>query len=208
MARNAPAGAFWISPRYHNQDWLSLTLDPNNPDEIQWAQAADILEDRITARFLKPAQELINLEAGKSSGTYGFAVLALDFLVAETIQGFREGRIDHTGKSSKLFKRFMVNWSEFQASVPIANERSRKALLLYENGRCALHHSGTTDKIKVNRSGNLLVFHADGRIEINRTDFHAGLTNEFARHIAALKHPASVVLRTNLKTKMDAICHN
>ncbi|WP_109023398.1 hypothetical protein [Sinorhizobium fredii] len=202
------SGKIEISPSYTVQDWLNLGLD-SNPTEANWVMAVDILKDRIEGRFLKPAKALIDVGETDTTTKFGFAILALDFLVIETIQGFREGVVKHkNGKSSELFKNFLTTWTDFQACVPNAAEWDAKAGELYSQGRCALHHSGTTDKILVKRSRDMLVFQPDGTIQVNRTEFHERLTDEFNRYIAELKIPASVDLRAHMKTKMDAICQN
>ncbi|MBD9373449.1 hypothetical protein IB238_12545 [Rhizobium sp. ARZ01] len=195
----------WISPNYTAQHWQNLNLDPDKPDEKQWTKAADILKDRIEGRFLEPAKSLIEAEEGKSRRTYGFAILALDFLVIETIEGFRKGLPDHNGESKKLFRSFLPAWKPFQDSVPVEADREAQSTKLYENGRCALHHSGSTDFIAVGISGKVLEF-SEGLIRINRNAFHQGLVEEFNRFIDAIKTPGNPDLRRNVKTKMDAIC--
>ncbi|NRP86691.1 hypothetical protein GFPCMMHI_02599 [Ensifer adhaerens] len=195
-----------ISPKYTAQNWQDLNLDPDNPDEAQWQEAGDIINDRIEGRFLKPADALIEAEKDKTEGTFGFAILALDFLVIETVQGFREGKINHNGQSKTLFKNFLTEWSLFKESVPVEAEREPQAIKLYENGRCALHHSGSTDFLKVGISGEALEFSEDGSILINRTLFHRRLSEEFTCFIEAIKAPGDPVLRRNVKTKMTEIC--
>ncbi|PLU21097.1 hypothetical protein BMJ20_33535 [Sinorhizobium medicae] len=182
----------------------------DNPTEANWLKAADILKDRIEGRFLKPAQALIDAGEDDASTRFGFAILALDFLVIETVQGFREGLTNHDKNSTRLFKNFLLQWDQFQASVAGRGDKEKedKALELYIQGRCALHHSGTTDKLIVGRRGDMLKFNGDGTIQVNRTEFHKLLTHEFNRYMAGLRNPTSVDLRANLKNKMDAICRN
>ena len=195
-----------ISPNYHVGDWTNLKLEGKDQREEDWCKAVKILKDRLEGRFLKPAQALIDAEAGHEKGTFGFAILALDFLVIETIQGFREGLTDHQGQSSRLFTNFLAGWAEFLACVPDVSKRKEKANDLYRNGRCALHHSGQTDNLRVGRSGAMIEFCGDGSIAVNRTEFHAGLSREFDRYLKKLKSGGSRRLRTNFKKKMDAIC--
>ncbi|MBX4883843.1 hypothetical protein HJA90_09605 [Rhizobium bangladeshense] len=196
-----------ISPKFRAQDWLNLGLD-HNPTEPGWQKAIDILQDRINGRFLEPAKELIAAQANKKLPTFGFAILALDFLVIETVEGFREGLPNHNGHSKRLFLSFLPKWVEFQSCVPKGSNLTDRARELYERGRCALHHSGTTDKLEVGISGNMLEFRADGSIRVNRNEFHRCLEEEFKRYISDLRNPASGQLRANLKSKLDAICQN
>lgn len=199
---------FKISPKFYAQDWHDLKLDADNPDEAEWSKAADILKDRLEGRFLTPAQVLIDLDKIQAESTFGFAILALDFLVLETIEGFREGLTNHNRQSENLFVSFMSQWVEFQACVPMVNDRATKASDLYKQGRCALHHSGTTDRIIVRRGEtfDMLTFNADRSIEINRTKFHEGLCNEFNRYLASLRDRTNVDGRKKMQAKMAAIC--
>ncbi|NTG29979.1 hypothetical protein G6L08_22790 [Agrobacterium rhizogenes] len=198
--------SLWISPKYSVDDWHGLELDSNNPKQDQWVNAVMILQDRIEGRFLKPAQALIDAEKDESQPTFGFAILALDFLVLETIQGFKEGKGKHTGDSTRLFKAFLTGWKAFTDRIPTNMELNKKAGEFFDQGRCALHHSGTTDKMTVGISGDMVTFHEDSRIDVNRTRFHQELVEEFEQYLAALKDPDSINLRKNFQAKMNAIC--
>ena len=71
----------FISPHYTSYDWKKLTFST----EDEWQRGINIFEDRIRGRFLKPISYI-------EGYTYaGFAVLALDCLLIETLQQFREG---------------------------------------------------------------------------------------------------------------------
>jgi len=206
--RSENHNGFKISPNYRAKQWQALKLDPTKPEDVDWTTAIAILKDRIDGRFLEPAGKLIEHDAPKDEGTFGFAILALDFLVIETLQGFREGRVSHRRRSTELSTRFLTAWAEFQACVPNQEERQAKAENLYSQGRCALHHRGSTDKIVVRRGKQfpMLQFDPDGQIEINRTKFHQSLTDAFDRYLTELKQPEAVELRRKFKKKMDAIC--
>lgn len=160
-----------------------------------------LLDARIRSRFIEPVQFLIDSEANKS----GFAVLAIDFLLIETIEGFRSGRTKHNGQSKALFTAFLTGWPAFTACVPVGKNAADLALNVYEQGRCALHHTGSTDRIVVGKSGKLFVFHNDGRIEINRSLMHRELTRAFDSHLNDLRAPANVDLRKKFRTKMTHI---
>lgn len=78
---------------------------------------------------------------------------------------------------------------------------------MYLNGRCALHHSASTDgNVTVGVSGEVLQFSQPNLIRINRTGFHEELKKTFAAYLQELTEVDKVELRRNLKTKMDAIC--
>jgi hypothetical protein len=71
----------YISPRYKDTDWKALNL----ATQSDWRKAVRMVEDRLNARFLD-AVKLIDKQ-----DFAGFAVHALDCLLIETLQQFREG---------------------------------------------------------------------------------------------------------------------
>lgn len=175
-----------ISPKYTVARWKALNLELDSPNENDWNTAVDILDDRITERFLKPARYLINAPLEGSQPTFGFAILALDFLVMETIQGFRDGILDHQRHSARLFTTFCENWGDLTQLVQSSLTVQDAGLLLYRQGRCALHHSGTTDRLTVGVTGVMITFNEDQTIRINRTEFHEQLVEEFKRYLLEL----------------------
>ncbi len=197
---------FEIAPGYRVRNWESLTLDENAPTSSDWTEAIAIFDARIRRRFIEPAQLLIDVENGNKRGTNGFAVLAIDFLLIETIAGFREGLTNHNRKSKALFKAFLTNWPTFIACVPEGRNADDLAVSVYEQGRCALHHTGSTDRIIVGKSGKVFAFFDDGRIVINRSRLHQGLTKAFSDYLSELMVPANTDLRKKFRQKMDHIC--
>uniref|UniRef100_UPI00288AC8A6 hypothetical protein n=1 Tax=unclassified Rhizobium TaxID=2613769 RepID=UPI00288AC8A6 len=196
-----------ISPKYKVERWKALRLDNNNPVENDWNTAVDILNDPITERFLKPAQYLINAPFEGSQPTFGFAILALDFMVIETTQGFKEGKIKHNnGVSSQLFGKFCSASEPFTRSVchPLTNEDAARNL--YSQGRCAMHHKGSTEALIVGVTGDMISFGEDATIRVIRTEFHEQVADEFKRYLAELRNPASSDLREKFKIKMSSIC--
>lgn len=194
-----------ISPKYTVAFWRGLELDADNPKQEDWLKAVDVLRDRIHGRFITPAQTLIEADKAKKQQTFGFAILALDCLVVETIQGFREGVPNHQGHSTRLFKNFLSAWQPFLDCLNAGMVAADKAEEFYKQGRCALHHSGATERMTVGISGRMMKFD-NGDITVNRTLFHTELVAEFNRHLEALSDPASVDLRKKFLLKMSPIC--
>ncbi|AYM66168.1 hypothetical protein G6L68_25120 [Agrobacterium fabrum] len=194
-----------ISPKYTVAFWRGLELDADNPKQEDWLKAVDVLRDRIQSRFIKPAQTLIDGDKASKEYTSGFAILALDCLVIETIEGFRQGVTNHSGQSTRLFKAFLSSWPPFVACLGAGMVAETKAEEFYKQGRCALHHSGATEKMTVGISGPMMQFDND-QITVNRTTFHAELETEFNRYLETLSNPASVDLRKKFLQKMNPIC--
>lgn len=206
MGIKALSGDFEIAPDFRVADWQGLMLDEAEYNTPDWQKALAILNVRIRSRFVEPAQFLIDSEKNKSRGTNGFAVLAIDFLLIETIQGFKTGHVSHLGKSKKLFGAFLSEWSAFTACVPSGENKKVLAAKVYEQGRCALHHTGSTERLIVKRSGDLFVFHDDERIEINRSLLHSELTKAFDSYLDDLRAAPNTDLRKKFRIKMNHIC--
>ncbi len=205
MSDTTQSRGLYVSPKYTVTFWRGLVLDPDNPKQEDWLKAVDVLRDRIQGRFIKPAQTLIDVDKANKPQTFGFAILALDCLVLETIQGFRQGVSNHTGQSARLFKAFLSTLQPFTACLGAGMVAEAKAEEFYKQGRCALHHSGATEKMTVGISGQMMRFE-NAQITVNRTLFHTELVAEFDRYLAALTDPQSVDLRKKFLLKMNPIC--
>jgi hypothetical protein len=90
--------ALSIAPGYTIEDWTHLSgkLDPAKPDSEDWRNALEIFKARVQRRFLDAADVLIRFDRARSHWTFGFAILAIDFLVIDAM-----GRIQrlHAKKS-------------------------------------------------------------------------------------------------------------
>jgi len=187
--------------------WKKLSLKPNTPMSSDWNKALKIFNARIRQRFLKPADQLIEFEKGKSRKIFGFAILTIDFLVIEMLQGFREGKINHTGESRRLFTVFLGQWNAFKECVPQNMDSKKCAELVYVGYRCALYHTGsTTVAFRVGVSGPMLDFKNDQDVKINRTCLHKRLKLEFEAYLDDLRTSQNIKLRRNFICKMDHIC--
>jgi hypothetical protein len=83
-------------------------LDPSTPDTPEWAKAIDILKLRLEERFLRPIDHLARLRRRTDGVVPGFAMLALDCVVIDTLQSFREGRVaTGEGSAAHSFREFL-----------------------------------------------------------------------------------------------------
>jgi len=194
-----------IAPNFTIGDWKELRLNPKEPQDENWNEAIKIFDARIRQRFIEPADILINNQKDSRGKTFGFAILALDFLVMETLQGFRDGKTTHNGESKNLIEKFLKNWDLF-INTTTEDNRKEKAENIYKSYRCAIHHSGSTDNsFLIGISGDAFDFRADGA-KINRNKFHKGLKCEFNNYQNFLRNPKDMELRKNFITKMNYIC--
>lgn len=87
----------YVSPRYSVSNWKMANL--STPSD--WPIAVRVLEGRLNARFVDAA------EAIDQQDFAGFAVLALDCLLIETLQQFKEG-VGETPR--RKGKQYFVNF--------------------------------------------------------------------------------------------------
>lgn len=188
-----------IAPGHFAAEWKGLELDdPNSP---HWTKAIEIFECRIIRRLIEPVDVLIAHEIGHTRGTFGFAILAIDCIIVETIEGFREGKPNHDRISRRLITSFLEQRDEFKVFF------KAKGVNFYEWYRCALLHSGQTDgDYRIQRRGPLLKCGENGRVDINRTAFHKAVKREFEVYLKELADAANSDLRIKFRKVMDAIC--
>jgi hypothetical protein len=196
-----------VAPGYTVGDWTTLCLKADEPGSSNWKTALTIFDARIRCRFLDPVDELIRIDKSRSRQTFGFTILAIDFLVIETLQGFREGMINHTGRSEDLITSFLTRWDVFNKDLPHGADANQIARTIYKGYRCALHHSGATDgALLVGISGPVFAFENERRVKINRTCLHQNLKHEFETYLADLHASDQDDLRTKFLKKMNSIC--
>jgi hypothetical protein len=183
-----------ISPKYTVQDWRALDFSR----EEDWQKAVDIFEDRIRGRFLNMI-DYIQYELFA-----GFAVMALDCLLIETLQQFREG-VHQTpgGHSEEYFRKFLTQTAFGE------HFDEKTAECFYTHIRCGiLHQTEIKGSSRIRIDTPDLVRWTDDRrgLVINRKKFHRKLVEVFENYVAQLRDSASQGLREKFKNKMDAIC--
>jgi hypothetical protein len=151
----------------------------------EWKRVLDAFHRRISERFLKPIDELLNQDKHPSMRA-GFAILALDCLLIDTIQSFREGRIK-TGESStaKSFRTFLKasSFSDF---------KSKDRGDFVDDVRNGLFHNGETrGNWKIQRGNGKLLLKENGSRIIDRTMFHDKIIVEFNQLCQDLEVPGS-----------------
>lgn len=190
-----------IAPRITRKDWLKLNLSSkDNPD---WDKAVEIFRSRIQERYLEPVNIIIQKDSTWKP-KYGFSILAIDCLLIETLQAFREGKTDTNRTSKQTFRNFLTMTDSFKNHFD--NEKANK---FYEHFRCGiLHQSEIKENSLVKTNSNLPLVSwepDDNKMIINRRKFHDLLVKEFDNYIEQLKM-GDAKLRKNFITKMNYIC--
>ncbi len=192
-----------IAPGFDSSDWAVLRLDEaSSPD---WYRAIDILDSRIRGRFIDPVDCLLAAEMGKPAAErrFGFAILAIDCLLVETLGAFVEGLEDTKDKSEDTFCRFLSTRPLFAKSFT-----PQLAKQFYREYRCGILHQAEVGGSSRVWSVGELVRADGGALTVNRTRFHDVLKEELTNYVHELQDPAAVDLRTKFRRKMDFICRS
>lgn len=227
----SPAGAttYRIAGHRTNEDWNKLDLSEVN-NNAAWKKAAEIFETRITKRFLDPIQALIDVDRAhyeklksekkkkaeivEEQHTFGFAIMCLDCMLIETLQGAKDGLANHEVKSRQLFQKFIGQTIDTKLIENQKKDDIKKAIQndFYHKVRCELMHCGATGhKFSIHaEDGTKMLEESDGVIRINRTLFHEYIKEEFGLYMKELNCTTSMgnrdKYRENLKKVMDEVC--
>jgi hypothetical protein len=180
-----------ISPNYTVAHWEAL----EQADVTHWPRAAAIVRDRLEGRFLRYADQILpDIHSG-------FVVLAIDCLVAETIQQFSEG-IEYSKNPGGVFKRFLGR-SQFRPYFTPETVRED----FYSDIRCGLlHQAEAKNQWRVRRDQEKLLTRVGTGYVINVLLFHAAIKTTLDNYLSELLRPEENESRKKLWTKMGFIC--
>lgn len=178
----------WISPKYRASDWKSLKLTKR--DSLDWAKAVDVFLDRVNGRFLAPVQVIEKHHDKQIRRFSGFAILAIDCLLIETLYQFQKGvnetDIDHA----------TAFWHFFRSSPHFKPHFTRKkAQIFYRHFRCGILHQAQTLRDSRVRFGRPeMVEQIDPNdlnrgLVVDRERFHQALRNEIHDYEQSLRKP-------------------
>jgi hypothetical protein len=190
-----------VAPDFDSSDWPSLKLD--DPISKDWDKAIAAFRARIYSRFIDAADVLVSIDEKKpiNERRYGFAILAIDCAVVETLGAFQEGLTDTDKKSKATFAKFLSTSPGFKKHFTL--DRAKQ---FYTDFRCGiLHQAETGGASKVWSIGELLRDDS-GRLTVNRTKFHEQLKSDIEAYVTALRDPKNSPLRKNFRRKMKFIC--
>jgi hypothetical protein len=191
----------YIAPGIHKNEWLKLNL--NDAESTDWNRAIEIFNARIQSRYLEPIDLLIKADEKRSpvERRYGFSIMAIDCLLIETLQSFRDGLTDTRNKSKEMFRKFLTKREGFREHFD-----ATQAERFYYDFRCGILHQAEIMGPSLLWSVGLLKGEkADGTPYINRTKVHELLEDEIKRYPDELRDPANSELRKNFRIKMDFI---
>ncbi len=189
-----------IAPNFSDADWKQLELENSEDD---WQKAIDVFKQRLFARYIDPVDILIEAEKKVTSKNkrFGFTTLAIDFLLMETLQAFREGLPDTNGQSARVFKNFLKESPRFSPYFTTEHELHA----FYTQFRCGILHQAEVQSSALVWSVGDLYDRMTTPETVNRMFVHRALKEDLEDYIKLLRNPASLDERTAFKNKMDAL---
>ena len=136
---NTPPEDLVIAPNFTVSQWKALDIQRSTEWNSDWKKAINVFENRINARFIKQIDALISNKDKAAEQFSGFAIIALDCLLIETLNQFYEG-IDETPK----YNHAPAFHAVFQRSSKLKNafNTKKKTAVFYDQIRCGLLHQG------------------------------------------------------------------
>lgn len=200
------------------ENWKELEKKLNPDNNIYWDEAYEYFETRISTRYLKPIDSILNLNSNKGEG---FAVVNLQCSLIETVECFINGWIhqkigrnyvwrnnitsETKNRNEDVFISFFREREPFKSMVPEINGSD-----FFKDVRCGLLHETQTKKgwkIKTNGSNNSVV----GKT-IYRESFHNDIETVIKNYKTAIINCEKygeiegTVLRKNFISKFNHIC--
>ena len=191
----------YIAPGVTNEEYNQLKLENNQNNN--WDRAVEIFKIRITSRYLEPVDLLIKKDYDRIpiDRRYGFTILAIDCLLIETLQSFREGLTDTKSKSKDMFVNFLTQRKNFKDYF-----KKDDAKRFYCDFRCGiLHQAEIIGESLLWSVGNVIGKKCNGTPYLNRTKIHELIKKEVDLYCEELRNNSILHIRKNFQTKMDFI---
>lgn len=179
-----------LSPHYTEEQWNAAF----EGDCLEWDTAINIVEDRIRGRWLDSTERLLDEPHS------GFAILALDCIVLESLWGFMNGKAVPRGREGQVYQEILTGPS-FGWSAP----QSQDFRELVRNG--IMHDAETRKRWLVEKTvprDEILQKNKNGDYQLNRTKFHRALKSAFEDWIAKLR-VGNPELRDKMRMRMNQI---
>ena len=201
------SNSFEIAPHVKNTDWQALRLTPES-EKSAWVKALDIFRKRVN-RFIEPVNALTSSTSTKTILFSGFAIMALDCLLIETLQSFRTGRPNPVKANDRLSTKMIVDFLTKRPSFNIYFDDETKAKVFCDHFRNGILHQGevkSSGRIRIDTLKMIMPSEDNQSFVVNRRIFHNALVQEVENYVNELIDGKDVELRRNFIKKMNEIC--
>jgi hypothetical protein len=218
VSMRGPSGDPSISPRYTASDWKGLAMATSaKPD---WSTAVDIFADRINGRYMAQVKAMRGHAEFQIREWSGFAILALDCLVIETLGQFYCGFDESPNPRDRVLNSrgwshmdFYIDYMRSIATLAQSGafDTDCKKRLFYKHFRCGiLHQAQTKQKSRVRYDEPVMVAFADNAdhcqgLIVDRDKLHDALVEEIEAYKKVLLNGTNLQKRQNFIKKMGFI---
>ena len=215
---NGNTDDIYISPQYKASDWKRLAM-ATSPDP-DWSKAVQIFADRLNGRFMAQVKAMREHKDFAIQEWSGFAILAIDCLVIETLGQFYRGFDESPAQRDQVLnpnewdhKKFYVDYMRRISTLCRAGafDTNKKRLLFYKHFRCGiLHQAQTKKKSRVRFGEQKMVSFADNADQsqgliVDRNKLHDALAEEVEAYKNLLLNGTDRQKRQDFVKKMDFI---
>ena len=187
-------GEVYISPKYRKIDYQKLNLSPDSDEN--WEMAVKIFKDRIQGRFLNQ----IHLLEGDIN-TNGFAIMALDCLLIETLLQFRFGYEETKPKNKDAYSDFLCQ------NFPNIFDSKSKAERFYSEIRCGILHSAQTKgKTRLTDDSTYAIKVTGDVLSVSVSRISEVVESYFDSYCSQLLDKNNTAIRSNFIQKMKFVC--
>jgi hypothetical protein len=199
---------FKIARGFWSSDWKKLDIHKNTKWNESWEIAVAVFERRINARFIYQINALIKNKDKATASSSGFAIVALDCLLIETLNQFYEG-IDETPKYNHA-PAFHAVFQRSSTLKDIFNTKDKTKEFYYQIRCGLLHQAQTKGNSKINRKIKTVIEWcnpkkpADG-LTVHSLGFHKCVEEVYSEYLDKLRIEQNEELRDKFRTKMNLI---
>lgn len=189
-------GHKYIAPGIDKDEYLNLHLKLRSSD-ADWKKAIGMFEARIQGRFFDQIEKMMDNPVDN-----GFAIMALNCLLVETLLHFKEGE---THTSGTAYKKFL-------SEKILGNPKNDKeglylACLFYKEVRCGiLHGAETGNKVSLSAYTPEALDYRTGYLYVSVDRFTYKLKEYFEKYLFELRMGTSDQLREMFIRRMNGLC--
>lgn len=184
----------YISPNFARDDFLDLRLEQDS-SEKDWEEAIRIFDDRLYGRFWTPIQILSN-----NINENGFAIMALDCLLIETLLQFSLG-VEETPSA------YWRSYSIFLNQTFPKHFNTTMARRFYSDIRCGILHSAQTkNNSRLTTQNEYVVSLENDMLSVSVERLTGILFDYYSEYKEKLRNRSNVELRRKFINKMNYIC--
>lgn len=201
------SSSFEIAPGVKNTDWRDLGLTPDS-DKKLWKEAIIMFRKRVN-RFIEPVNALMRSTDPNTILFSGFATMALDCLLIETLQSFRIGRPNPVRVNDRQSKKMIVDFLTQRDQFNAFFDDEEKARIFCDHFRNGILHQGevkSSGLIRIDTLKMIMPSVDNNSFVVNRWEFHNALDKEVESYTEELVEGKDVELRRNFIKKMNEIC--